>query len=129
MAAAAIVYVKDLARMRAFYERCFGLSVAAAGDDEFCILASDDWELALVTMPEAVAATVVISDPPARREQLPVKLAFDVESIEGLRAVLTSAGGRLDPIASAWEFRGSRHLDCIDPEGNVVELRERLPQP
>ena len=73
MAAAAIVYVKDLARMRAFYERCFGLSVVAAGDDEFCILASDDWELSLVAMPETVSATVVIADPPARREDSPVK--------------------------------------------------------
>ena len=125
MAAAVIVYVKDLARMRAFYERCFELSAVAAGDDEFCILASDDWELSLVAMPEAVAATVVIGDPPARRERSPIKLSFDVASIEGLRAVITSAGGCVDPIESAWEFRGSRHLDCVDPEGNVVQLRER----
>jgi predicted enzyme related to lactoylglutathione lyase len=129
MAAAAIVYVKDLARMRAFYERCFGLSVAADGDDEFCILASHDWELSLVALPEAVAATVVVSDPPARREQSPIKLAFAVASIEGLRAVVTNAGGHMDPIESTWEFRSRRHLDCVDPEGNVVQLRERVPQP
>ena len=39
--------------------------------------------------------------------------------------LVIAAGGQLDPTDSAWEFRGYRHVDCLDPEGNVVQLRER----
>jgi predicted enzyme related to lactoylglutathione lyase len=127
MAAGAVLYVTDLRLMRTFYERCFGMSAVKSGGDDFCVLASDDWDLSLVTVPGATAATIVITDPPARREDSPVKLAFAVPSIEELHAVVTGAGGQIYPAESAWEFRGQRHLDCLDPEGNVVQLRQRVP--
>jgi predicted enzyme related to lactoylglutathione lyase len=125
--AAAVLYVRDLARMRAFYERCLGLAAAEHGDgDGYCVLASADWDLSLVAVPPAQAAAIVIADPPERRAGTPVKLAFEVPSIEALQPAVTAAGGQLDPAAAAWEFRGRRHLDCLDPEGNVVQLRQRL---
>jgi hypothetical protein len=93
--AAAVLYVTDLGRMRRFYECCFGLSLADGPRDGFAILTSEAWELSLVTLTPEIAATVTITDPPARRAGSPVKLA--------------------------------RHLDCLDPEGNVVQLRERTP--
>ena len=127
MTAAAVVYVRDLGVMRAFYETCFRMSVLETGGGEFCVLASEDWDLSLVAVPEVIAATWMITDPPERREETPIKLAFEVASIEELRPVVTGAGGRADPAGSAWDFRGFRHLDCLDPEGNVVQLRQRLP--
>ena len=128
MAAAAVLYVKDLRRMRDFYESCFEMSALAseAEGEDFCVLESDEWELSLVSVPKAVAATLIVTDPPRRREDSPVKLVFSVASIEALRSKVVEAGGQLDPNESAWQFRGSRHLDCLDPEGNVVQLRERL---
>jgi hypothetical protein len=93
---------------------------------DFLVLASDDWDLSLVRLPAVVAAAVEITDPPARRAGSPVKLAFEVASLEELRPVVAGAGGQPDPAESAWDFRGRRHLDCLDPEGNVVQLRERL---
>jgi predicted enzyme related to lactoylglutathione lyase len=126
MAAAAVLYVMDLGRMSAFYERSFGMSPAEPGGGDFRVLASDDWELSLVQMPAAEAAAVEITDPPARRAGSPVKLAFEVASLEELRPVVAGAGGQPDPVEAAWEFRGRRHLDCLDPEGNVVQLRQRV---
>jgi predicted enzyme related to lactoylglutathione lyase len=128
MAAGAVLYVQDLRVMRAFYEACFGLSAVECGGDDFCVLASGGWELSLVTVPEAIAATYILTDPPERRAESPVKLAFEVASIEELRQVVTGAGGQTDPPGSAWDFRGFRNLDCLDPEGNVLQLRQRLPQ-
>jgi predicted enzyme related to lactoylglutathione lyase len=58
---------------------------------------------------------------------VPVKLVFEVASIEGLHTVVTEAGGQVDPSGTAREFRGRRLLDCLDPEGNVVQLRQPLP--
>ncbi len=128
MAAAAVLYVKDMRLMRTFYETCLGMSTAESEGDDFSLLGSDDWNLSLVSVPEAIAATFVITVPPRRREDAPVKLAFEVTSIEELCSVVIDTGGQIDPIESAWEFRGYRHLDCLDPEGNVVQLRQRVPE-
>ena len=127
MVAAAVLYVTDLVRIRAFYETCFGMSEIESADAEFCVLASDDWELALVAAPAPTAP--VIATPPRRREHVPIKLAFDVLDIEGLLSTVIATGGQAEAIGRAWEFRGRRHLDCLDPEGNVVQLRDRLPSP
>jgi predicted enzyme related to lactoylglutathione lyase len=129
MTAAAVLYVKDLGLMRAFYQTCFGMSAVESSGDDFCVLASADWDLSLVTMPEAIAAAIVISVPPGRREDSPVKLAFEVASIEGLYSAITETGGQIDLMEPAWEFRGHWHMDCLDPEGNVVQLRQPAPAP
>lgn len=125
--AAAVLYVKELEPMRAFYERCFGMSGPEAAGGDYCVLTGGGWELSLVAVPEALSATLRLSDPPRRRESTPIKLAFEVADIAALRAVVAEAGGRVDPAASAWEFRGLVHVDGTDPEGNVVQLREAVP--
>jgi predicted enzyme related to lactoylglutathione lyase len=127
MVAAAVLYVKDLAVMKTFYEDCFGMSAVESGQEDFCVLESGHWELSLVRIPAAIAATFVVADPPERREDMPVKLAFEVASIDRLHTVVTGAGGQVDPSGTAREFRGNRLLDCLDPEGNVVQLRQPLP--
>jgi predicted enzyme related to lactoylglutathione lyase len=123
---AAVLYVKSLGLMTAFYERCLGMSVAESAEGDFAVLAGGGWELSLVAVPPAVAAAIVITDPPARRAAVPVKLAFEVAGIEMLRPDVAAAGGLVDPAGSAREFRGYRLVDAIDPEGNVVQLRERV---
>jgi predicted enzyme related to lactoylglutathione lyase len=128
MAAAGVIYVLDVARMAAFYQSCFGMSPAEPDDDDgYCVLESGDWELSFVRMPADIAATVVITRPPRRRSETPLKLAFEVPSIDRILPVITAAGGQAEPAGPAWDFRGYRHLDCLDPEGNVVQLRERRP--
>ena len=42
MSAAAVLYVKDLRRMRAFYQKCFGMSTMESTGDDFCVLVSGD---------------------------------------------------------------------------------------
>ncbi len=112
--AQAVVYVGDLERMRGFYERCFGLTAAEA-EDGYCGLESAAWRLMLVRSAEAVPAAT----PAARRANTPVKLGFAVGSIEALEPIVAGLGGRLD---DAWEFSGATYCDCVDPEGNVVQL-------
>jgi predicted enzyme related to lactoylglutathione lyase len=123
---AAVLYVKSLGLMTAFYEKCLGMSVAESAEGDFSVLAGDGWELTLVAVPPAVAAAIVVNDPPARRAATPVKLVFEVAGIEGLRPVVAETGGQIDPAGTAREFRGFRLVDAIDPEGNVVQLRERV---
>jgi predicted enzyme related to lactoylglutathione lyase len=123
---AAVLYVKSLGLMTAFYKRCLGMSVAESAEGDFAVLVGAGWELSLVSVPPAVAAAIVVSDPPERRANTPVKLVFEVAGIEGLRPVVTGAGGLIDPAGTVRDFRGYRMVDAIDPEGNVVQLRERV---
>jgi hypothetical protein len=108
------------------YVQCFGMSVAESAEGDFAVLAGGGWELSLVAVPPAVAAAIVVTDPPARRANTPVKLAFEVAGIEELRPVVAGAGGLVDPAGTAREFRGYQLVDAIDPEGNVLQLRERV---
>jgi predicted enzyme related to lactoylglutathione lyase len=122
---AAVLYVADLGRMRSFYGACFEMEVVDEGDD-YCVLESEPMTLSLVTAPRHLAPAVVPSVPPSRREDVPIKLAFAVQSIDGSRPRLAEFGGVVDPTTNAWEFRGRIHCDGVDPEGNVIELIELI---
>jgi predicted enzyme related to lactoylglutathione lyase len=117
MNTAAVLYVGDIARMRAFYEQCFGLTTLDR-DDGYVGLTSGSWLLTLVQSRDAAPTT----NPPQRRANTAVKLAFEVLSINDLRAVVSDLGGQVSPPDSEWEFRSATHCDCLDPEGNVVQL-------
>lgn len=112
--------------MAAFYGTGLGLQVVDGVTGEYRVLESDSWSLSIVQVPPTVTAALVLTAPPLRRASTPLKLTFDVPSIEGARSTVARLGGRVDAIESAWEFGGFRHCDCVDPEGNVVQLRERI---
>ena len=124
MGCAATIYVSLLDRTAGFYQDCFGFVVADAVAGDYVMLESEAWTLVLVQIPADVARSIVVSDPPRRRAGTPIKLAFDVPSIAAARSRITSGGGRVDE--TEWAFRGYRHCDFVDPEGNVGQLREAL---
>lgn len=123
MSASSVIYVIDLPKMGAFYEQCFGL-VTVDSADSHRVLESEAWLLTLVKAPSRIAATIQITDPPRRRTDAPVKLVFAVRSIGETRTRAAELGGQIDPVDTQWEFRGSLRCDGIDPEGNVIQLRQ-----
>jgi predicted enzyme related to lactoylglutathione lyase len=123
VSAAAVVYVKHLDRMRSFYQHCFALE-AVYTSEAYCVLESGSWRLALVVIPDETADRIELTVPPRRREEVPVKLAFEVASFEDLRTTAPSLGGQVDPSTAEWDFRGQRRCDGVDPEGNIIQLLE-----
>jgi predicted enzyme related to lactoylglutathione lyase len=103
--------------MRAFYRDVFQLADLDSGPG-YIGLESETWRLTLVRSPQAAPAI----SPPPRRSATAIKLAFEVHNIEVLRPIIASFGGQVEPITSKWEFRDAVHCDCVDPEGNVVQL-------
>ncbi|HEX7637573.1 MAG TPA: VOC family protein [Burkholderiaceae bacterium] len=122
-AAGAIVYAKDLDRLARFYAEVAGLEIVHRVEDH-AVLESATFELVVVAIPAATAARIVIARPPARREATAFKLAFPVADLEAARTAAAAAGGAIDPPAKEWRFQGLRVCDGIDPEGNVIQLRE-----
>ena len=121
----AVLYVQELETMATFYERCFGMRPVADADG-YRGLSSEEWTIWLLpthAAPDA-AQTVASHDTPRRRSNAPLKLCLPVENIDAIRPLITELGGRID--ARTWEFAGSRRCDVVDPEGNVLQLLERL---
>lgn len=120
----AVVYVAEVERLAAFYGAVLGLAPVEAGRG-FAVLAGPGVELALVAMPpEFVEPAPADGQPPPPRETTPIKLSFLVPAIEACRPAVTSGGGTLKAPEAAWTWRGQRHLDATEPEGNVFQLRE-----
>jgi len=115
--AEAVIYAGDLDRMRAFYAGCFALTAVESAKG-YCCLQSDAWSITLVRS----AAAVPSSTPPPRRAATPIKLGFEVADAAGLRPVIEALGGTPGAVNTEWSFRGTTRCDCLDPEGNVVQL-------
>ena len=125
--AGAIVYAKDLQRLAHFYAELAELEIVHEVDDHV-VLESETHELVIVAIPAATAARIVITTPPARRENTAFKLSFRVESLAQARETARAAGGELNPPAKEWDFQGMRVCDGCDPEGNMIQLREAHPE-
>jgi predicted enzyme related to lactoylglutathione lyase len=122
LAAGAVVYAKDVDRLARFYADVAGLELAHRAPDH-AVLESDSFELVIVAIPEPTASRIVVTTPPARRENTAVKLVFHVERLDDARAAAQAAGGALDPADRTWSFQGLHVCDGVDPEGNVIQLR------
>jgi catechol 2,3-dioxygenase-like lactoylglutathione lyase family enzyme len=122
MVTEAVFYARDLEVMAALYERGLGLGLGESGDgyvglcsEWFTIwLVRGDWH-----RPDAPD-----DEPARRRSEVPVKLGFELANIEEAWSTIKALGGRIS--AKSWEFAGYRRQDVVDPEGNVIQLLERV---
>jgi predicted enzyme related to lactoylglutathione lyase len=124
MSFGAVVYAKDLERVAAFYSRVAALAVVRR-EDAFVQLRRGPLELVVHRIPPHLAAAIHVADPPQRREDTAVKLVFSVGSIAEARADAEALGGVIDPVEREWTFDGCTLCDGHDPEGNVIQLRQR----
>lgn len=109
----AMIFVKDLNRMAAFYHDVLGLMpIAETRIENYVEFVSGPATFALHAIPAEIAAEIVISDPPKAREQNPVKLSFEAD-IRRLRELGVTI------IERPWGA-----FDGVDPEGNVFGIDE-----
>ena len=121
----AVIYAKNAAHLARFYEQVLGLTPLEAGAG-FVHLHAEGIELTVVAMPPHLAATVELQEPPLAREDTPIKLSFRVDCLQASAPLVSQCGGRMQAPESAWVWREQRHLDGLDPEGNVFQLRENI---
>jgi extradiol dioxygenase family protein len=114
---AAMVYVKDLPRMRAFYGEMLGVKpINETWTDSWTEFDAGGVRFALHAIPAEIASQIEITSPPRARGQNPVKLIFEVEDVEAERA-------RLELLGVTMVQRPWGAWDGIDPEGNVFGIR------
>lgn len=121
----ALVFVRDLDPMAAFYASVFGLEHAPsdagdATDGTALLRGAGGAELLLHRVPPHVIGE--IKQPADWREDTAIKLCFAVDDLDATRQALLSAGGQAK---EPWAWRGADYCDCCDPEGNVIQLVAR----
>ena len=118
-----VAFAKNKKRVSAFYQQALGL-VVEESDTSHDLLRGYGYEVVIHTIPRTIAASIVLADPPAPREETPLKPTFVVGSLAAVRRAVEATGGYLKPESGAWHFRGHVVLDGWDPEGNVVQFKQ-----
>ena len=119
-----VVFAKNKKRVSAFYADTLELKVeeSAPAHD---LLRGNGYEVVVHGIPRKYATDIKIERPPIPRAETPFKPTFVVRSLEKVRVAAEASGGYLKPIEAAWHFRGCIVLDGWDPEGNIVQFKER----
>ena len=120
----AVLYAKDVDRVVNFYSAVLEVRAADRNGD-YVVLESPGFQLVVLRIPPDIASTIVITVPPTRRVNAAIKPIFFVPSIARVRASADACGGVLNPADKEWSFQGFKVCDGLDPEGNVIQFRER----
>lgn len=119
-----VVFAKNKKRVSGFYQATLSLQVEES-ENSHDLLRGNGYEVVVHAIPRKYAAAIRIARPPAPRDETPFKPTFVVASLEPVRAAAAKTGGYLRPAEAAWHFRGCTVLDGWDPEGNIVQFKQR----
>lgn len=116
----AMLYVKDLARMKQFYSDMLGVEPNNTDwTDVWATFETGGARFSLHAIPAEIAKHIQIASPAVPREKDPVKLIFEVKDVESERARLESLGIKI--LRRPWQNAGEA-CDAVDPEGNVFQI-------
>jgi len=114
----ALLYVKDLKRMREFYSQLLGATPTNRDfTDVWANFEAGGAQFALHAIPAEIAKNIEIKAPPTPREGNPLKLIFEVRDVETERARVESLGAQT--VRRPWQKSGEA-FDAVDPEGNIL---------
>ena len=118
-----LLFVNDLDSMALFYSgllKCEPRETMA----DFVHFSRDRLNLMLHAIPAEYRETLQF--PPTLREDSAWKPTFEASSIDECRAFASDHGGFVKPASEQWELDGFAYCNANDPEGNVIQLRERV---
>lgn len=115
------LYASNMSRVADFYEAVIGLQRLHTRDD-LVVLDSSGVQLLVHQIPPHIAADIVITSPPEKREDSAMKFFFTVPSLAAARATAQAQGGEV--FNENWQGPGFVVCNAMDPEGNIFQLRE-----
>jgi predicted enzyme related to lactoylglutathione lyase len=119
-----VVFVADVQKVGRFYREVAAMETIV-DDDGLIVLEGAGFQLVIHALP---GEPQVLADDnghvPVRSDSY-VKVCLPVKSIAATRAVAGANGGSIKGSEHEFEARGFRACDGHDPEGNVIQVRER----
>jgi predicted enzyme related to lactoylglutathione lyase len=120
---AAVLFVKDLQKVTAFYSAVLGLKPIHS-DADHSVLNCRGFELVVHQIPKHIADEITIAQPPERRVWGAIRLDYPVRNIEESRRVAQSFGGDVDGAPPEWADRSANFFLAYDPEGNQIGISQ-----
>nr|WP_279006996.1 VOC family protein [Aeromonas jandaei] len=121
--AGALIYAREPGLLSHFYRTLLQMEIRSQSE-QLIVLENADIQLLVHAIPEPYIGQVVVTTPPALREQGAIKLFFTVPSLAWAEAKAADLGGGLLP--QQWSGPGFVVRNAFDPEGNILQLREFL---
>ena len=121
--AGALIYAREPGLLSHFYRTLLQMEIRSQSE-QLIVLENCDIQLLVHAIPEPYIGQVVVTTPPALREQGAIKLFFTVPSLAWAEAKAADLGGGLLP--QQWSGPGFVVRNAFDPEGNILQLREFL---
>jgi catechol 2,3-dioxygenase-like lactoylglutathione lyase family enzyme len=113
----AMLFVKDLGEMTAFYRDVIGFRpVEQTKRDDWIEFDAGGATFELHAIPDNIAEAVEIASPPVPRQSQSCKLILAVDDLDAEQARLAAAGVTI--LHRPWGG-----WDMVDPEGNVLGVR------
>jgi hypothetical protein len=120
-----VVFAKSVKKLSAFYARTLGLEVLESARSHH-LLRGNGYEVVVHAIPAKIAREIPIAKPPVLREDSAMKPSFVVPDLQALRLAVVATGGWLKSDDMAWTIRGHKVLDGCDPEGNILQFKQKL---
>ncbi|MCQ4053652.1 MULTISPECIES: VOC family protein [Aeromonas] len=121
--AGALIYAREPGLLSHFYRTLLQMEIRSQSE-QLIVLENGDIQLLVHAIPEPYIGQIVVTTPPALREQGAIKLFFTVPSLAWAEAKAADLGGGLLP--QQWSGPGFVVRNAFDPEGNILQLREFL---
>jgi predicted enzyme related to lactoylglutathione lyase len=121
---ALVVYAKSPETVANFYASIFSMHRADVDGGSFT-LTGPDFEIHVVGVPREIAQEITLSSPPVPREETPLKFSMEVPDVDAVAATALALGSQVH--GASWTWNARRHVDLVDPEGNVFQVFEAVP--
>lgn len=118
-----VIFVKEVERVARFYRELTSMTVLHE-EPGLCVLGSGGFELTLHAIPPQYADGIDIATPPQPREDSYLKVVLPCERLAEARLAAQRLGGWLHGPEREWSGRGFTACDGVDPEGNILQLRQ-----
>jgi len=115
-----VLFVDGLAQSANFYAALLGGELLDQSPT-FVRVASDSSEVLIHQIPGATPETSYQT-----REGAAMKPVYFVASINSARTSVANLGGRVYDASTVATYGNVNYCDAVDPEGNVIQLAERL---
>jgi len=117
-----VLFVEVLTRSANFYKALLGGELLDQSAT-FVRVVSDSNEVLIHQIPGAKP-----DESYPTREDAAMKPVYFVASIDAARTAVTNLGGRVYDASTVATYGNVNYCDAVDPEGNVIQLAERLRQ-
>jgi predicted enzyme related to lactoylglutathione lyase len=117
-----VLYASCPDHMATFYGSLFEMERSDIDGTSFSLV-GPEMEFHIVKIPDGLGGALTLSSPSAPRESTPLKFSIEVPSVDQLATTAKTLGGVTR--GESWDWHSRRHLDIVDPEGNIFQVFER----